>query len=107
MAGEFAHTRHSRNKINTIYAVVASVCRATCRICRNELLDQTLFWTESDLQAKLALFQQYFNVHRTHMGLDGAIPNDLANNHDPKIIDIKNYRWKSHCRGLFQLPMAA
>ena len=24
-----------------------------------------------------------------------------------KIVDINNYRWEKHCRGLFQLPVAA
>jgi hypothetical protein len=24
-----------------------------------------------------------------------------------KVIDINEYRWKKHCRGLFELPMAA
>ncbi len=41
------------------------------RSCRNELLDRTLFWTESDLQRILDQFKQYFNEQRTHMGLHG------------------------------------
>jgi len=77
------------------------------RICRNEVLDRTLFWTESDLQCKLNQFQHYFNEHRTHMGLDGSIPNLIAENKKPTVINIKSYRWKSHCRGNFQLPIAA
>ena len=31
------------------------------RICRDEILDHSFFWTESDLQAKLDEFQGYFN----------------------------------------------
>ena len=77
------------------------------RTCRNEVLDHVLFWNERDLQRKLDEFQYYFNEHRTHMGLDGKTPLQIAENKKPKIIDIKNYSWKSLCRGLFQLPIAA
>ena len=77
------------------------------QIYRNELSDRSLFWTGADLQCKLDCFQRYFNEHRTHMGLQGDIPNQVAENKKPNVIDIKNYRWKSHCRGLFNLPIAA
>ena len=77
------------------------------RTCRNELLDRILFWNERDLQRKLDLFQQYFNQHRTHMGILGKIPNQLDENIIGNTIDIKNYGWKSYCRGFFQLPIAA
>jgi hypothetical protein len=33
------------------------------RICRNEVLDRSLFWTTTDLQRKLDQFQGYFNEH--------------------------------------------
>jgi len=77
------------------------------RTCRNELLDRTLFWTQTDLHSKLALFQEYFNEHRTHMGIDGSTPNQISEDGSPNVIDINNYRWKSHSRGLFKLPIAA
>ncbi len=77
------------------------------RICRNEVLDRSLFWTELDLQRKLDKFKVYFNEHRTHMGLDGNIPNQVAESKMSNVINIKNFRWKSHCCGLFQLPIAA
>jgi putative transposase len=35
---------------------------------RRECLDQTLFWTTADLEAKLRDFQDYFNGYRTHTG---------------------------------------
>ena len=41
---------------------------------RREFLDQTFFWTATDLERKLLGYQQYFNHHRTHSGLDGGIP---------------------------------
>jgi hypothetical protein len=58
---------------------------------RRECLDRTLFWTTADLESKLLEFQVYFNVHRTHAGRAG----------------LQSYRWKSHCRGLYQTPIAA
>ena len=39
---------------------------------RREYLDRILFWTTRDLETKLLDFQQYYNGHRTHAGLDGA-----------------------------------
>jgi len=77
------------------------------RICRNEVLDRSFFWTCSDLQCKLNQFQYYFNEHRTHMGLNGSIPNLISENKKPNVIDINHYRWKKHCRGFFNLPIAA
>jgi len=41
------------------------------------------------------------------MGLEGDIPNQFAENNKPNVIDIKKYCWTPHCRGLFQLPIAA
>jgi len=43
---------------------------------RREYLDQTLFWTAADLEEKLRLFQDYFNQHRTHSGLEGRAIHD-------------------------------
>src|SRR5215469_10556781 len=40
-----------------------------------ECLDRTLFWTSTDLDAKLREFQKYFNEHRTRAGLEGRPPN--------------------------------
>lgn len=71
---------------------------------RRELLDHTLFWTATDLENKLRDFQNYCNEHRCHMGRSGATPIERDSK---KVIDIDNYRWKKHCRGLFQLPVAA
>ncbi len=71
------------------------------------MLDHSLFWTELDLQRKLNQFQQCFNDNRTHMGLNGDIPNYVSQNKKLNVININKYRWESHCRGLFQLPIAA
>ena len=71
---------------------------------RRELLDPTLFWTATDLENKLREDQCYFNESRTHSGLGGVTPVDLGAG---KVVDINNCRWKKHCRGLFDLPIAA
>ena len=71
---------------------------------RRELLDQTFFWTATDLENKLRNYQRYFNECRAHSGRDGATPVETS---DRKVVDINQYRWKKHCRGLFQLPMVA
>ena len=71
---------------------------------RRELLDQALFWTATDLENKLQNYQCYYNECRTHSGRDGRTPVDLGAG---KVVDINNYGWRKHCRGLFQLPVAA
>ena len=71
---------------------------------RRELLDQTLFWTVTDLENKLREYQCYYNEIRCHSGLNGTTPMESDNK---KIVDITYHRWQRHCRGLFQLPMAA
>jgi hypothetical protein len=40
---------------------------------RRECLDRTLFWTATDLEAKLLDFQHYYNEHRTHAGRQGHL----------------------------------
>ena len=71
---------------------------------RRELLDQTLFWTATDLENKLREYQCYYNEYRTHSGRDGCTPIETPS---AKMVDIINYRWEKHCRGLFELPIAA
>ena len=74
---------------------------------RNELTDQTFFFNSHDLQRKLDLYKQYFNEQRTHMGLNGNIPTHVANNTTSNVVNLNNYKWKQHCRGLVILPIAA
>jgi len=71
---------------------------------RRELLDQTFFWTATDLENKLRDYQAYYNAHRCHSSRDGATP---VSSGSEKVVDINSYRWQKHCRGLFQLPVAA
>ena len=71
---------------------------------RRELLDHTFFWTVTDLENKLLDYQCYYNENRTHSGRNGRTRVETTGG---KIIDINEYRWDKHCRGLFELPVAA
>jgi hypothetical protein len=56
------------------------------------------------MKNKLRDYQCYYNKCRTHSGRDGRTPVDSGNK---KIVAISDYRWKKHCRGLVELPVAA
>jgi putative transposase len=73
---------------------------------RRECLDRTLFWTAADLEFKLLDFQRYFNGHRTHAGLGGLTPEPRTGENSARA-SVTQYRWRSHCRGLYQTPIAA
>jgi len=75
--------------------------------CRREMLDRILFWNARDLQKKLDDFKQYYNAQRNHMGINCHTPANKADNIGIPVVDINHYRWKQHCRGLFDLPVAA
>lgn len=72
-----------------------------------KLLDHPLFWNAVDLEKELADFMLYFNQHRVHSRLGGRAPADIVRETHPSQAELRNYRWKTHCRGLYQLPMAA
>ena len=74
---------------------------------RREYLDQMPFWNVHDLERKLDSFQEYCNRYRVHQGLKGQVPDPRDGSEDQPAVCLDDYRWKSHCRGLFQLPMAA
>jgi transposase InsO family protein len=71
---------------------------------RRECLDRSLFWTSIDLEMKLVAFQDFYNKHRTHSALEGQTPIEVP---ESKRADLKCYRWRTHCRGLYQTPIAA
>ena len=64
----------------------------------------TVFWTATDLANKLRDYQAYYNEKRCHSSRDGATPDESGREN---IIALTDCRWKKHCRGLFQLPVAA
>jgi hypothetical protein len=65
------------------------------------------FWNEVDLDHKLEQFKRYYNQHRVHQSLNGATPEEKGGCPTPLPVDIRNYAWQSHCKGLFKLPVAA
>jgi putative transposase len=73
---------------------------------RREYLNRTLFWTTADLEATLLDFQHYYNGHRTHVGLEGRLPEPTVDG-SVSPIGLDSYRWRRHCRGLYQTPIAA
>src|SRR5713101_8403848 len=66
---------------------------------RRECLDRTLFWTTADLENKLLDFKTYYNGYRGHGGLKGETPVATL---ESKGANLKSYRWRQHCRGLYQ-----
>ena len=74
---------------------------------RREYLDQMPFWNVQDLERKLDTFREYYNRCRVHQGLNGQVPDPRAGSEVQPAVCLDDYRWKSHCRGLFQLPIAA
>ncbi len=71
---------------------------------RRECLDHTLFWTTADLESKLLDFKTYFNHHCTHNARAGRPPDNVPTR---PAANLQSSRWESHCRGLYQTPMAA
>jgi putative transposase len=65
---------------------------------------QAFFWTATDLETYLREYQCYYNERRTHSGRNGETPVESTGK---KFVDINQYRWQKHCRGLFQLSMTA
>jgi putative transposase len=73
---------------------------------RREYLDRIMFWTRFDLEDKLVDFQNYCNGHRTHSSIEGRTPYRETKGSQP-CADLHSYRWRSHCHGLYQTPIAA
>jgi len=74
---------------------------------RRESLDQTLFWIEMDLQKKLDDFTDYYNNHRVHSSIHGAVPTKFGEERISSPTTLTKYGWNSLCRGLYQLPVFA
>tara|TARA_R110002096_G_scaffold14719_7_gene51828 strand:+ start:3776 stop:4864 length:1089 start_codon:yes stop_codon:yes gene_type:complete len=74
---------------------------------RREFLDHVPFWGAFDLERKLSSFKDYYNCDRAHRGVATAVPDLQPADAVRKTPCLDNYRWKSCCRGLYQLPVAA
>jgi putative transposase len=81
----------------------------TIKSIRTEFLDHTLFFNSRDLQRKLNSFQKYYNDTRGHSSLEMNTPSQMASNENAnkKVAQLESYRWKTHCNGLYQYPVAA
>ncbi len=74
---------------------------------RREYLDDILFWNAADLEKKLAEFRAYYNECRVHSSLGGHTPGVVSGDSATSPAELHNFRWQTHCRGLYQLPAAA
>jgi len=74
---------------------------------RREFLDRTFFWSRGDLERKHEGYQEYYNQYRCHTGLSGLTPARRSGAPSPPTVRLDSYRWRQHCRGLFQTPAAA
>jgi len=102
--GSTSEEIYSKQAVYSYYTLSHPFVERLIGSVRRELLDQTLFWTATDLENKLRDYQCYYNESRTHSGRQGATPIESAGK---KVVDINNCRWEMHCRGLFELPVAA
>jgi len=60
-----------------------------------------LTWNESSQTSKP------ITNHRTHSSLGGHTPAEAAGGIPKLQAKLRNFRWQTHCRGIFQLPAAA
>jgi transposase InsO family protein len=71
---------------------------------QREYLDQVPFWSSLDLERKLDEFKVYYNIHRTHEALSGQPPAKFGHQANEAFVNINEYGWRQHCRGLFHSP---
>jgi Integrase core domain len=74
---------------------------------RREFLDHVLVWNSVDLTRKLEEFRSYYNDNRVHQSLNGRTPGERSGQPPPTHAVLDRYAWRHHCRGLFQMPIAA
>jgi putative transposase len=76
---------------------------------RREYLDYLIFFSDRDLQKKLDHFQDYYNNYRCHSSLGMKTPKVMAMEGatQKNTASLDEYRWKLHCNGLYELPVAA
>jgi putative transposase len=74
---------------------------------RREFLGRVFFWNAVDLARKLEAFRDDYNGHRVHRALAGFTPAQRGDASSPAAAVFEHYAWQQHCRGLFQIPIAA
>jgi hypothetical protein len=106
MASESADTRREGIKTVPYGPLSHPFVERLIGTIRRECLDRALFWTAADLEMKLLDFQQYYNGYRAHAGLEGRTPEPSMDAGSARA-SVGQYRWRPHCRGLYQTPIAA
>jgi putative transposase len=74
---------------------------------RREFLDHVLIWNAVDLERKLEEFRNYYNENRVYQLLSASTPGERSGQPPPAHGVLDHYAWRYHCRGLFQMPIAA
>ena len=76
---------------------------------RREYTDHIVFFSKRDLQKRLDHFKEYYNEARAHSSLEMRTPREMATETviDKTVVSLNQYRWKSYCKGLYPLPVAA
>jgi len=64
---------------------------------RREFLDLVPFWNARDLERKLLDFKRYYNGQRVHYALEGITPDSRSGKAGPEVVNLNDYRWRSHC----------
>lgn len=59
------------------------------------------------MEKKLNEYNGYYNQERVHASLDGKTPAEVSEESVRSKVELDDFRWETHCRGLVQLPMAA
>jgi hypothetical protein len=53
---------------------VNAIMERWARTCRSELLDRTLIWNQWHLLHTLREYEEFYNTHRPHQGINNARP---------------------------------
>ena len=67
----------------------------------------SVIWNAIDLMRKLEEFKLYYNENRVCQSLSGSTPGERSGKPPPAHVALDHDAWRHHCRGLFQMPIAA
>ena len=48
-----------------------------------------------------------YNEGRVHSSLDFLTPEERASNVESEKVPLENIKWKSYCKGMYRVPIAA
>ena len=69
-------------------------------------MDQIIPWRDLCKVIK-PFYPKRQGAGRPPVGLDGDTPSERTGKIRPRVVDLDSYRWRSQCRGLYHLPIAA